>query len=127
MAITTFEAVCDVAVVGAVFSMVISVGREWLPAAGAGEGIKGFAVDLVQMGVPPASAAGIGAEFHRLAARCLRQRLAAVTAAVRFRLFFYMHSCFGASQIASAAEGGYLVFRQAQRGSDGGISISVLS
>lgn len=127
MAITTFEAVHDVAVVGAVFSVVISVGREWLPAAGAGEGIKGFAVDLVQMGVPPVSAAIIAAELHWFAARCLGQRLAAVTAAVRLWLFFYMHSRFGTGQIASAAEGGYLVFRQAQRGSYGSISVSVLS
>lgn len=93
--------------------MVISVGCEWLSAASAGEGIKGFAVDLVQMGVPPVSAAGIGVELHRLSALCLCQRLATIMAAVRFRLFFYMHSCFGAGQIASAAEGGYLVFRQA--------------
>ena len=127
MAFTTFETVSNVAVVRAVFSVVISVGREWLPAAGAGEGIKGFTVDLVQMGVPPVSAAGIGAELHRLAARCLRQRFATIAAAVRFRFFFYMHSRFGAGQIASAAEGGHLVFRQAQRGSNGGIPVSVLS
>ena len=127
MAITAFETVCDVAVVRAVFSVVISVGRERLPAAGAGEGLKGFTVDLVQMGVPPVSAAGIGAELHRLAARCLGQWLATITAAVRFWFFFYMYSRFGAGQIASAAEGGHLVFRQAQRGSNGGIPVSVLS
>ena len=107
--------------------MVISIGCEWLPAASAGKGIKGFAVDLVQMGVPPVGAAGIAAEFHRLSARCLRQRFATIAAAVRFRLFLYMHSRFGAGQIAPAAEGGHLVFRQAQRGSDGSISVSVLS
>lgn len=127
MAITTLETVCDIAVMGAVFSVVISIGREWLPAAGAGEGIKDFTVDLVQMRVPPVSAAVIGAEFHRLSARCLSQRLATVAAAVRVRLFFCMHGCFGAGQITSAAEGGHLVFRQAQRGSDGGVSVSVLS
>ena len=127
MAITTFEAVHDVAVVGAVFPVAIPVGRERFPTAGAGEGIKGFAVDLVQMGIPPVSAAVIAAELHRLASRCLSQRLAAVTAAVRLRLFFYMHSRFGAGQIASAAEGRHLVFRQAQRGSDGSIPVSVLS
>ena len=107
--------------------MRISIGREWLPAAGAGKGIKGFAVDLVQMGVPPACTAVIGAELHRFASRCLSQRLATVEAAVRFRLFFYMHSGFGSGQITSAAESGHLVFRQAQRGSDGGVSITVLS
>ena len=88
MAITTFEAVHDVAVVGAVFSVAVPVGRERFPTAGAGKRIKGFAVDLVQMGVPPVSAAVIAAELHRLASRCLCQRLAAVTAAVRLRLFY---------------------------------------
>ena len=127
MAITTFEAVCDIAVMGAVFSVVISIGREWLSAAGAGEGIKGFTIDFVQMCVPPVCAAVIGAELHWLASRCLSQRLATVAAAVRVRLFFCMHGCFGAGQITSAAEGRHLVFRQAQRGSDGGVSVSVLS
>ena len=127
MAITTFEAVHDIAVMGAVFSVVVPVGCERFPTAGAGKGIKGFAVDLVQMGVPPVSTAVIAAELHKLASRCLCQRLAAVTAAVWLRLFFYTHSRFGTGQIASAAEGGHLVFRQAQRGSDGSIPVSVLS
>lgn len=127
MAITTVEAVHDVAVVGAVFSVAVPIGRERFTTVSAGKGIKGFAVDLVHMGVPPVSAAVIAAELHRLASRGLGQRLTAVTAAVRLRLFFYMHSRFGTSQIASVAEGGHLVFRQAQRGSDGGISVSVLS
>ena len=105
MVFTTFETVCNVAVVRAVFSVVISVGREWLPAAGAGEGIKGFTVDLVQMGVPPVSAAGIGAELHRLAARCLRQRFATIAAAVRVRTIFCMHSGLGAGELISAAKG----------------------
>ena len=127
MAITTLEAVCDVAVVGAVFSVVVSIGCEWLSAAGTGEGVKGFTINLFQMGVPPVSAAFIGAELHRLSARCLGQRLSAVAAAVRFRLFFCMHRRFSAGQIASAAESGHLIFRQAQRGSNGSIPVSVLS
>ena len=85
--------------------MVISVGRERLPAAGAGEGIKGFTVDLVQMAVPPVGTAGIGAELHRLSARSLGQLFSAVAAAVRVRKFFCMHSGLDTGELISAAEG----------------------
>lgn len=126
MAITS-EAISDVAIVSAIFSMVISVGRERLSTVSAGEGIKGLAVDLVQMTVPPLGAAGIGAELHRLSARSLGQLLSAVTAAVWVRAFFYMHSSLGAGELVSAAEGRYLILRQAQRGSNGGISIALFT
>ena len=71
----------------------------------AGKGIKGLAVDLAQMVVPPVGTAGIGAELHRLSARSLGQLLSAITAAVRVRSFFYMHSGLGAGELVSAAEG----------------------
>lgn len=103
MAITS-EAVSDVAIVRAIFSVVVSVGRERLPAVSAGKGIKSLAVDLVQMVVPPFGTAGIGAELHRLAARSLGQLLSAVKAAVRVRAFLYMHSRLGACELVSAAE-----------------------
>ena len=93
----------------------------------AGKGIKGLAIDLVQMAVPPVGAAGIGAEFHRFSARSLGQLFSAVAAAVRVRKFFCMHSGLGAGELISAAEGGYLILGQAQRGSDDDISVSGLS
>lgn len=116
-------AVSDVAIVRAVFSVVVSVGREDFSAVGAGKGIKGLAVDLVQMAVPPFGAAGIGEELHRFSARNLGQLLSAVAATVRVRTIFCMHGSLGAGELVSAAEGGYLIFGQAQRSSDGGISI----
>ena len=127
MALTTFETACNVAFVRAIFPVVISIGSERLPAVGTCEEIISLTINLVQMGVPPAGAADIGTELHRLATRCLSQRLATVVATVRLRSFLYIHCRFGAGQIASAAESGHLVFRQAQRGSDGSIPVSVLS
>lgn len=47
----------------AIFSVVISVGHERVPAVSADKSIKGLAVDLVQMAVPPVGAAGIRAEL----------------------------------------------------------------
>lgn len=85
--------------------MVVSVGREGPAAVSAGKGIKGLAIDFVQMAVPPMGTAGIGAELHRLSARSLGQMLSAVAAAVRVRKFFYMHSGLGAGELVSAAEG----------------------
>lgn len=104
MAITS-ETVSDVTIVRAVFSVVISVGREGLSTVSAGKGVKGLAIDLIQMAVPPVGTAGIGAELHRLSARSLGQLLSAVAAAVRVRKFFYMHSGLGAGELVSAAEG----------------------
>ena len=112
--VITSEAVSDVAFVRAIFSVVISVSREGFPAVSAGKGIKGLAVDLIQMAVPPFGAADIRTELNRLAARSLGQLLSAVTAAVRIRAFFYMNSRFGAGELVSAAEGGYLIFCQAK-------------
>lgn len=114
MAITS-ETVSDVAFVRAIFSVVVSVGRERLPAVSAGEGIKGLAIDLVQMAVPPFGAAGIGAELHRLSTRSLGQWLSAVTAAVRVRAVFYMHSSLSAGELVPAAEGRYLILCQTER------------
>lgn len=104
MAITS-EAVSDVTIVRAVFSVVVSVSRERLSTVSAGKGVKGLAIDLIQMAVPPVGTAGIGAELHRLSARSLGQLLSAVAAAVRVRKFFYMHSGLGAGELVSAAEG----------------------
>lgn len=104
MAVTS-EAVSDVAIVRAVFSVVISVSREGLSAVSAGKGIKSLAVDLIQMAIPPVGAAGIGAELHRFSARSLGQLLSAVAAAVRVRKIFCMHSSLGAGELVSAAEG----------------------
>ena len=104
MAITS-KTVSDIAIVRAVFSVVISVGREGLSTVSAGKGVKGLAIDLIQMAVPPVGTAGIGAELHRLSARSLGQLFSAVAAAVRVRKFFYMHSGLGAGELVSAAEG----------------------
>lgn len=104
MAITS-ETVSDIAIVRAVFSVVISVGREGLSTVSAGKGVKGLAIDLIQMAVPPVGTAGIGAELHRLSARSLGQLLSAVAAAVRIRNFFCMHSGLGTGELISAAEG----------------------
>lgn len=104
MAITS-ETVSDIAIVRTVFSVVISVGREGLSTVSAGKGVKGLAIDLIQMAVPPVGTAGIGAELHRLSARSLGQLFSAVAAAVRVRKFFYMHSGLGAGELVSAAEG----------------------
>lgn len=104
MAITS-KAVSDVAIVRAIFSVVVSVGREGRSAVSAGKGIKGLAINLVQMAVPPVGTTGIGAEFHRLPARSLSQLLSAITAAVRGRMVFCMDGSLGAGKLVSAAEG----------------------
>ena len=104
MAITS-ETFSDIAIVRTVFSVVISVGREGLSTVSAGKGVKGLAMDLIQMAVPPVGTAGIGAELHRLSARSLGQLFSAVAAAVRVRKFFYMHSGLGTGELVSAAEG----------------------
>ena len=114
MAITS-EAVSDVTIVRAVFSVVVSVSRERLSTVSAGKGVKGLAIDLVQMAVPPFGAAGIRAELHRLSTRSLGQWLSAVTAAVRVRAVFYMHSSLSAGELVPAAEGRYLILCQTER------------
>lgn len=107
--------------------MVVSVGRKGPATVSAGKGIKCLAIDLIQMAVPPMGTAGIGAELHRFSARSLGQLLSAVAAAVRIRKFFCIHSGLGAGELISAAEGGYLILGQAQRGGDGGVPVSGLS
>ena len=126
MAITS-EAVSDVAIVSAVFSVVVSVGCKGPATVSAGKGIKCLAIDLIQMAVPPMGTTGIRAELHRLSARSLDQLLSAVAAAVWVRSFLYMHSGLGAGELISAAEGRYLILGQAQRCSDGGISIALFT
>ena len=126
MAITS-EAVSDVTIVRAVFSAVVSIGSERLPAVSAGKGIKSLTVDLFQMAVPPLGAAGVGAELHRFSARSLRQCLSAVATAVQVRTVFRMHSALGAGELVSAAEGGHLIFCQAKRVSNGGISVALFT
>lgn len=126
MAITS-EAVSDVTIVRAIFPVVVSIGREGPAAVSAGKGIKSLAIDLIQMAVPPVGTAGVRAELHRLSARSLGQLLSAVSAAVRVRTIFCMDGSLGAGELVSAAEGGYLIFRKAQRGGDSGVPVSGLS
>ena len=104
MAITS-ETVSDITIVRAVFSVVVSVSRERPATVSAGKGIKGLAIDLIQMAVPPVGTADIGAELHRLSARSLGQLFSTVAAAVRVRKFFYMHSSLSTGELISAAEG----------------------
>jgi len=86
--LTAFEPGLDVAFMGAVFPMSIAVGREGLPAAGAGKGIHCFLPDAVGMFPPPIHPAFLAAEHTGLHPFHLRQRLAAFPADTLQRLQF---------------------------------------
>lgn len=93
--------------------MCISIGYEGLLAAGAGKGVKGFPVDGLRMCIPPFLPAGRRAEFDRLSAWNLSERLTAVFAAVYDRLYRGARIAYGSGQVVPAAEGGDLILRKA--------------
>ena len=88
--ITAFEAVCDVAAMGTIFSFCIAIGRELLSAAGTGEMIYGPLMYHLGVAIPPIYSAAIGAELNRLSAQRLHQQLSAVATAVDIGPLFYM-------------------------------------
>lgn len=127
MTITASEAVCDVADVGAVFSVRISISRELLSAAGAGKMVNGLFVHHFRMRVPPTDTAAIGAELDRLSSGSLHQRLAAATAAVGIQPFFCVGLRLGTGQCIPSAESGYLILGEAQRLCNGRVSVAGLA
>ena len=126
MAITAFESGADIAFVGTVLPPAVSVGRKGSAAADAGVFIDRFSVDLIQMTVPPFPAAGLGAELDFLASGILGEWLSTVPAAICIRLSGIR--CTGVpGENVPPAKGGYLILCQAQRVSDSGISITVIT
>ena len=59
MAITTFEPGSDIALVGAVLPLAVAVGREGTSAVWTDVFVNSFALDLIQMSIPPLVAADI--------------------------------------------------------------------
>jgi hypothetical protein len=124
MAITTFEPGSDIALVGAVLPLAVAVGREGLVAAGAGVFIDGLAVDLIEMGVPPLIPAGVRAELCLFPAGDLHEGLSAAAAATHVRRFLFIRISGVSGEVIPAAEGRYLILRQAECLCDRGISVA---
>ena len=80
MTATTLEPGIDVALVGAVFSVFVAVGRERLTASCASEIVHGFLVQLIRVRVPPFFAASPGAEHAHFPLFYLRERRTAFLA-----------------------------------------------
>ena len=79
------KSVLDVAAVGTVFSVGVSVGREGLSAGRADEFVVGFPAHKIEMRVPPAIPATVTAELFELPPWNLNDRLP--TAFTCFPLF----------------------------------------
>jgi hypothetical protein len=67
----TSKPVCDIAGVGAIFPMTVSVGSEGLSAVCTGVRVDGFSGDLILMGIPPFHSTFIRAKAFLPFSRCL--------------------------------------------------------
>lgn len=80
MAATTFEPSRDVAIVGAVFPVLVPISGEGLTTTGASEIVYGFLIQKLRVRVPPLFTAFPGAEHPRFLLFCLYKRHSAFTA-----------------------------------------------
>lgn len=116
MASTAFESSRNVTLVGAVFSVAVSVGGERLTASGAAEIIHSFFLYLLRVRVPPALAAFPGTENPRLLFFGLHERSAAFPTDGRSGI--RGRGILRSGQIVSAAIAFYGVLRDAERFTD---------
>ena len=114
MAITTFEPGSDIACMGAVLPLAVTIGREGLVAAGTGIFIDRLAVDLIEMGVPPLIPAGIGAELGFLFTGNLHEGLSTTAAAAYVRRFCFIRISGIPGEVIPAAKSRHLILRQAE-------------
>ena len=108
----------------AILPAFVSVGREGLPAASAGEGVHGFPVDLIEMRIPPSVSAGGGAELDCFLSGNLLYGFATASAAVGVWTIVYAFVRQSTIKVVSIAESRDLILRQTERLCNCGISIA---
>ena len=124
MPVTTLEPVSDVAGVGAVLAVAVSIGRERFPAAGAGECVERLPVDAFGMAVPPSEAAGVGAEPRFLSTGFLCERFPAALAVRLARRIPSIGIGEPSGEVVPSAIGRHLAFGEPERTGYRGISMA---
>ena len=118
MALTTFEASCDIAVVRAVLPTGVAVSREGLVAVGARKAVDRFLFHLLRVSIPPLLAAGSGTELYPFPARRLKQWYTAEKTEVLLRRDAGIARSLDTRKLVSAAVGFYIIFRETDRFGD---------